>query len=164
MEGSSSSFLGVISVKGLMQGLNKYDKGPIDIKLVKNNPMDLGSFILTNPNGEKIGTLEEEVNLVLGLASISGNFFDPSQMCGTLINSDGQLEISLYGNPCHKKELISILRIKNIVLSGGKSLSIQEKGNLMKGCEALKTKLHPHQMIALNWMFNRENNPPLIPF
>ncbi|XP_040583028.1 helicase-like transcription factor [Lepeophtheirus salmonis] len=179
MEGSSSSFLGVISVKGLMQGLNKYDKGPIDIKLVKNNPMDLGSFILTNPNGEKIGTLEEEVNLVLGLASISGNFFDPSQMCGTLINSDGQLEISLYGNPCHKKELISILRIKNIVYQAEvtspppsddmnslfqESLSIQEKGNLMKGCEALKTKLHPHQMIALNWMFNRENNPPLIPF
>ncbi|XP_040582145.2 LOW QUALITY PROTEIN: helicase-like transcription factor [Lepeophtheirus salmonis] len=170
-KGICSSFLGVISVKALMHGAIKDSKGPIDIKLVKNDPMDLGSFILTNPNGEKIGSLEEDVNNVLGLVSISGNFFDPSKMGGNLINSDGQLEISLFGNPLYKNELISILKINSIVYKVDEmnsffqeSLSIQEKGNLMKGCEALKTKLYPHQMIALNWMFNRENNPPLIPF
>ncbi|CAB4060066.1 SMARCA3 [Lepeophtheirus salmonis] len=71
-KGICSSFLGVISVKALMYGAIKDSKGPIDIKLVKNDPMDLGSFILTNPNGEKIGSLEEDVNNVLGLVSISG--------------------------------------------------------------------------------------------
>ncbi|QQP35235.1 Helicaselike transcription factor putorius [Caligus rogercresseyi] len=44
------------------------------------------------------------------------------------------------------------------------SLALQEKGNLMRAPEAIYTRLHPHQMIALNWMFNREVCPGNSPF
>ncbi|XP_059078743.1 helicase-like transcription factor isoform X2 [Tigriopus californicus] len=38
------------------------------------------------------------------------------------------------------------------------SLQLHENGKYLKACQAIKTKLYPHQMFALAWMAHRENN------
>ena len=44
------------------------------------------------------------------------------------------------------------------------TLKQQEEGSLMVACDAIKTKLYPHQMIALYWMVQHEEGEYLPPF